>query len=140
VNAAALLAPATRRVEGQAIKKQENERWHGLGESGSAAPRAAMRDSPSDRGLRQDVGDAAFDDKLCVTFTRYQWAYLFGAVCPARAVGAGRVMPYANTDAMNEHLEEIRKASRPAPMRSLFATGQVGTTALVWPCRTTSPR
>ena len=39
--------------------------------------------------------------------TRYQWAYLFGAVCPDRGVGAGLVMPYANTEAMNEHLKEI---------------------------------
>ena len=30
--------------------------------------------------------------------TRYQWAYLFGAVCPDRGAGAGIVMPYANTD------------------------------------------
>ena len=42
--------------------------------------------------------------------TRYQWAYLFGAVCPDRGVGAGLVMPYANTEAMNRHLEEIGKA------------------------------
>jgi hypothetical protein len=25
--------------------------------------------------------------------TRYQWAYLFGAVCPERATGAALVMP-----------------------------------------------
>lgn len=36
--------------------------------------------------------------------TRYGWAYLFGAVCPERGVGAGLVLPYANTDAMNRHL------------------------------------
>ena len=28
---------------------------------------------------------------------RYAWAYIFGAVCPARATGAALVMPYANT-------------------------------------------
>jgi DDE superfamily endonuclease len=38
---------------------------------------------------------------------RYAWAYLFGAVCPERAVGAGLVLPYANTAAMGLHLEEI---------------------------------
>lgn len=39
--------------------------------------------------------------------TRYEWAYIFGAVCPARATGAAIVMPYADTDAMNEHLAVI---------------------------------
>jgi DDE superfamily endonuclease len=38
---------------------------------------------------------------------RYTWAYLFGAVCPSRAVGAGLVMPYVDTHAMNAHLAEI---------------------------------
>ncbi|GLS20567.1 hypothetical protein GCM10007874_35840 [Labrys miyagiensis] len=38
---------------------------------------------------------------------RYQSAYLFGAVCPARGVGAGLAMPYADTPAMQEHLDEI---------------------------------
>jgi DDE superfamily endonuclease len=38
---------------------------------------------------------------------------LFGAVCPARKLGAGLVMPYANTEAMNKHLEEIAKAVSP---------------------------
>jgi hypothetical protein len=45
--------------------------------------------------------------------TRYEWAYLFGAVCPGRAVGAGIVMPHANTEAMNAHLKEIGKAVSP---------------------------
>jgi hypothetical protein len=38
---------------------------------------------------------------------RYAWAYLFGAVCPERAVGAGLVLPYANTEATGLHLAEI---------------------------------
>ena len=36
--------------------------------------------------------------------TRYEWAYIFGAVCPQRGVGAGLVLPRANTAAMNLHL------------------------------------
>ncbi len=39
--------------------------------------------------------------------TRYSWAYIFGAVCPARDVGAALVMPGANAEAMNKHLTEI---------------------------------
>ena len=38
---------------------------------------------------------------------RYQNAYLFGAICPARGVGAALAMPFANTQAMQAHLDEI---------------------------------
>ena len=38
---------------------------------------------------------------------RYAWAYLFGAICPARGTGAALVLPFANTDMMNLHLAEI---------------------------------
>lgn len=38
---------------------------------------------------------------------RYDWAYLFGAICPARGTGAGLVLPEANAEAMNLHLIEI---------------------------------
>ncbi len=38
---------------------------------------------------------------------RYTWAYLFGAVCPKRGLGAAVVMPTVNLEAMNIHLAEI---------------------------------
>jgi hypothetical protein len=38
---------------------------------------------------------------------RYDWAYLFGAVCPARDHGAALVLPNADAEAMNLHLAEI---------------------------------
>ena len=38
---------------------------------------------------------------------RHDSAYLFGAICPARGVGAAIIMPAANAQAMNEHLAEI---------------------------------
>jgi hypothetical protein len=38
---------------------------------------------------------------------RHESAYLFGAICPARAVGAAIIMPAANAAAMSEHLTEI---------------------------------
>ncbi len=38
---------------------------------------------------------------------RHDAAYLFGAICPERAVGAAIIMPAANTEAMGEHLDEI---------------------------------
>ena len=41
---------------------------------------------------------------------RYKSAYLFGAICPARATGAALALPVANTDAMQAHLWEISRS------------------------------
>jgi len=38
---------------------------------------------------------------------RYESAYLFGAICPARGVGAALALPSADTEAMQLHLKEI---------------------------------
>lgn len=38
---------------------------------------------------------------------RYESAYLFGAICPARGVGAGLTLPFADTEAMQLHINEI---------------------------------
>ena len=38
---------------------------------------------------------------------RHQSAYIFGAICPARGVGAAMITPTANTECMNLHLAEI---------------------------------
>lgn len=43
---------------------------------------------------------------LAVRDNRHDSVYLFGALCPERAVGAAIIMPAANTEAMNEHLKE----------------------------------
>ena len=40
---------------------------------------------------------------------RYQSAYLFGAIGPARGVGAALALPFANTEARQLHLEEISR-------------------------------
>mgnify|MGYP001295002258 CR=1 FL=1 len=40
-------------------------------------------------------------------------AYIFGAICPARGVGAALVLPRCNTAAMNLHLQEISVAVAP---------------------------
>jgi transposase len=44
---------------------------------------------------------------------RYDWAYIFGAVCPERGTGAALVLPYANAEAMNLHLAEIGRRVMP---------------------------
>ena len=38
---------------------------------------------------------------------RFGYTYIFGAVCPEQNKGAAIISPYANTEAMNEHLKEI---------------------------------
>jgi len=43
---------------------------------------------------------------------RYESAYLFGAICPARGTGAALAMPYADTEAMQLHLDEVSRAVR----------------------------
>ena len=40
---------------------------------------------------------------------RYDNAYLFGAICPARGVGAALVLPYADAAMMQLHLDEISR-------------------------------
>ena len=44
---------------------------------------------------------------------RYDWVYIFGAVCPARGMGVGLVLPEANAEAMNLHLAEIGRNVSP---------------------------
>ena len=44
---------------------------------------------------------------------RYENAYLFGAVCAARGAGAALIMPRADTQAMQKHLEEIAREVAP---------------------------
>ncbi len=55
--------------------------------------------------------------------SRYQWAYIFGAVCPTRATGAALVMPYADTEAMNLHLKEIGRTVAPTAHAVLVLDG-----------------
>jgi transposase len=40
---------------------------------------------------------------------RYENAYLFGAVCPGRGAGAALIMPRADSEAMQKHLDEIAR-------------------------------
>ena len=41
---------------------------------------------------------------------RYENAYVFGAVCPSRDTGVALIMPQADTDAMQKHLDEVGHA------------------------------
>ena len=44
---------------------------------------------------------------LMVRDNRHDSAYIFGAICPERGVGAAMITPAANTEMMNLHLAEI---------------------------------
>jgi len=64
---------------------------------------------------------------LMVRDNRHVSAYLFGAICPDRAVGAALVMPYVNAEAMNEHLKDISINVAPGAPPCWSATVQAGT-------------
>ena len=50
-------------------------------------------------------------------------AYLFGAICPCRRVGAAIVMAAANTESMNAHLKEISMQVAPGAHAVLICDG-----------------
>ena len=50
-------------------------------------------------------------------------AYIYGAICPSRQVGAALVMPVANTEAMNEHLKAISAMVAPGAHAILVCDG-----------------
>ncbi len=54
---------------------------------------------------------------------RYDWAYLFGAVCPARDAGAALVLPVADGEMMNLHLAEISRNVTPGSHAVLLLDG-----------------
>nr|CCD32288.1 Putative transposase [Methylocystis sp. SC2] len=47
---------------------------------------------------------------------RYENAYLFGAICPAKGKGAALALPYADTNMMQLHLNESRATLKRARM------------------------
>lgn len=58
---------------------------------------------------------------------RHTSAYLFGAICPDRAVGAAIIMPCVNAEAMSEHLKEISTQVAPGARAVLLRDGAGGT-------------
>ena len=51
---------------------------------------------------------------------RHSSAYLFGAICPARGVGAAVITPVANVAAMNAHLAESSTQVAPGAQAGLL--------------------
>lgn len=66
---------------------------------------------------------------------RYENAYIFGAICPARDTGAALVMPSANTEAMQHHLNEISITVNPVAVAIVLMDNAAWhkTKQLEWP-------
>jgi hypothetical protein len=54
---------------------------------------------------------------------RYDGAYIFGAVCPARETGVALVLPEANAEAMNLHLAAISQKVSPGAFAVVVLDG-----------------
>ena len=54
---------------------------------------------------------------------RHDTAYIFGAICPARGVGAAVITPAANTECMNLHLAEISTQVAKGSVAALVCDG-----------------
>ena len=60
---------------------------------------------------------------LMVRDNRHDSAYLFGAICPDRAVGAAIIMPHVDAEAMSLHLAEISAQVTPGAHVVLLCDG-----------------
>src|SRR5450759_2591893 len=99
------------------------------------ARRARPRSTPSpDAGQRALLADARLvlePDFNGLIFgmvgeprdQRYEWAYIFGAVCPQRRATAALVVPAANTEVMSLHLAEIGRQVAPGSHAALVLDG-----------------
>jgi len=54
---------------------------------------------------------------------RHDNAYIFGAICPGRAIGAALITPVANTECMNLHLAEISRQLTPGSVAAIICDG-----------------
>ena len=57
---------------------------------------------------------------------RHDTAYILGAICPARGVGAAIITPAANTECINLHLAEISSQVAPVAVAALIWDGARG--------------
>ena len=78
---------------------------HGNLVAGRGQGRAKNKDYPA----LGKTGDASLGPKD----QRTRSVYIFGAICPARGVGAALILPRCNTAAMILHLQEISVAVAP---------------------------
>src|SRR5689334_3944848 len=102
-------------------RRRRSKRLRRAGPRGAARarPRQAGRGLVPGRGPRRPAGHpdpglgAARHPAEGAARPSLHVAYLFGAVCPERAVGAALVLPYADAAATGLHLAEIGRAVAP---------------------------
>jgi hypothetical protein len=54
---------------------------------------------------------------------RHDTAYIFGAICPARGIGAAIVTPTVSTECMSLHLQEISTQVAPGAVAAVICDG-----------------
>lgn len=76
--------------------------------------------------------------------TEYDWAYLFGAVCPATGESVAMIAPTVGIELMNLHLKWIDEHTRSTPggamVQVVLILDQAGwhtSPKVVWPCNIT---
>jgi hypothetical protein len=75
------------------------------------------------KGSLSYVWAAVGSRPLMVRDNRHDTAYIFGAICPARAVGAAIITPAANTECMNLPLAEISTQVTPGSIAAVICDG-----------------
>ena len=75
------------------------------------------------QGTHAHIWAPAGSRPLMVRDNRHDSAYLFGAIFPARGVGAAMITPHANVEAMNLHLAEIGTQVTAGAMAGLICDG-----------------
>jgi hypothetical protein len=99
-----ILNPLIRRRD-----KSPTNRWHSISPllTGEPSCKDEARIGQKNGGVRQWARRGTRPRQPADQ--RYENAYLFGAICPARGVGAALAMPYADTEAMQLHIDEIAR-------------------------------
>lgn len=75
------------------------------------------------QGSLEYIWAARHSRPRAVRDNRRDSVYLFGALCPARAVGAAVIMPAANSEAMGIHLDEISTQVAPGAHAVVLCDG-----------------
>jgi hypothetical protein len=96
---------------------------HTLGQACNGLRHAFVVSSPSQQGTLTRVWAKRGTRPRAPRDQRYEWAYIFGAVCPQRRTTAALVAPTANTEVMSMHLKEIGANVAPGAHAALVLDG-----------------
>jgi hypothetical protein len=95
------------------VRRERNRGWtrdfppNGIGQSEQDERSIRWIDFPANGVVRQCARRGTRPRRPADQ--RYSSAYLFGAICPARGTGAALAMPTVDTEAMQEHIDEISR-------------------------------